>query len=121
MNDFSVLHRLLHMTATRHGVLTSNIANADTPNYKARDISFKDALDGAVNGLSTTHPAHIRVGSPVLPQATLAGGEEPWKDGNDVELEREVAKMTENALLHQAGLTMLSVKIRMFKNALRRS
>jgi flagellar basal-body rod protein FlgB len=45
---------------------------------------------------------------------------QPWADGNNVELDLEVAKMTENALVHQAGLTMLTTKIRMFKNALRR-
>jgi flagellar basal-body rod protein FlgB len=43
---------------------------------------------------------------------------QPWIDQNNVELDQEVAKMTENAMLYQAGVTLLSTKIRMFKSAL---
>lgn len=121
MNDFSALQRLLYMTSMRQGVLSSNVANADTPHYKARDIRFREVLDGAILDLSATHPGHIRVGFPAGTGGIVTDSDQPWNDGNDVELEREVAKMTENALLHQAGVTMLSTKIRMFKNALRRT
>ncbi|MFN3395590.1 MAG: flagellar basal body rod protein FlgB [Thermodesulfovibrionales bacterium] len=118
-NGFRILERLLRFTGLRHGVLASNIANADTPGYRAKDIRFQASLEDEIS-LNVTNPAHMKGSNPdSTPVAvTEQGGE--WLDRNNVELDVEIAKMTENALLYQAGINMLSTKIRMFKNALRR-
>jgi flagellar basal-body rod protein FlgB len=119
MSDgFSILEQVVLQAGARSGVLASNIANVDTPNYKARDVSFGEVL-GTELGLKTTDPKH-------LPGSTSAGSVElrtddtqPWADGNNVELDQEVAKMTENAMFFQAGVTLLTKKVQMFKSALR--
>lgn len=118
-NGFRILERLIHLTNARHGVIASNIANVDTPNYKVKDIKFKQAFDEANIALSVTDNGHMRELN-----SGLSGGMEikdiqPWIDKNNVELDIEVAKMTENTMLFQAGITLLSKKIKMFKDALR--
>ena len=119
MDDFKVLERFINFTSMRHGIITSNIANADTPEYKAKDVSFQKNLDAEME-LRTTDPKHITVSENSLQREKETGTSNPWADGNTVELDMEVAKMTENAMLFQAGISMLTTKIRMFKNAIRR-
>jgi flagellar basal-body rod protein FlgB len=118
-DQISILNRLLQQTAARQGVLASNIANVDTPGYRAKDVKFEQALQHEI-GLAATSPGHIA--SSGRPSSTSSAIEavdtQPWIDQNNVELDQEVAKMTENAMLYQAGVTLLSTKIRMFKSAL---
>lgn len=118
-NGFRILERLLRFTGLRQGVLATNIANADTPGYRAKDIKFRADLEDELS-LNITNPAHMKGSNPDSTPlvVTEQGGE--WLDRNNVELDMEIAKMTENALLYQASINMLSTKIRMFKNALRR-
>ncbi len=119
MGDFKILEQFINFTNMRHSVLTSNMANADTPGYKAKDIEFKQALDNEI-GLSATDPRHIKTGGSGLSGEIETSTANSWEDGNSVELDMETAKMTENAMSFQAGITMLNTKIRMFKNAMRR-
>jgi flagellar basal-body rod protein FlgB len=117
---FEALERLLQAANVRHRVLASNIANTDTPDYRARDVDFKSIFDEETLKLRVTDPRHLK--------GPAAGGEDaeikvqnrdPWADGNNVELDMEVAKMTENALLYETGVKLLSTKMRMFRDALR--
>jgi flagellar basal-body rod protein FlgB len=119
MDSFRILEQLIQFTNMRHGVLTSNIANADTPGYKAKDVSFKQTLNDEME-LRTTNVRHIKTGGSGSSGEVENGTANAWADGNTVELDMEVAKMTENSMLYQAGISMLSTKIRMFKTALRR-
>jgi len=119
-NINEVLEQLLRQSGARHRVLTSNIANVDTPNYKAKDIKFSQVLGNEIT-LATTNPKH-------LPAADAnAGGEvtgvdtQPWLDKNNVEMDLEVAKMTENAMRQQAEVTLLTMRKTMFRSALRTS
>jgi flagellar basal-body rod protein FlgB len=121
MSDgFSILERVVLQSGVRNGVLASNIANVDTPDYKARDVSFGEIL-GTEMGLAKTDPKHLQGTSSEGSVELRTGDTQPWADGNNVELDQEVAKMTENAMFFQAGVTLLSKKVQMFKNALRTS
>jgi flagellar basal-body rod protein FlgB len=116
---FGILQKIVQTANTRQKVIASNIANSDTPGYKARDVKFSSVLNNEVK-LSTTDPKHIqnkngRKGSGVV----IAENDLSWGDRNNVELDVEVAKMTENSLRHEAALKILNSKIRMYKNALR--
>lgn len=119
-DTYKILERLIAFTGKRHGVIASNIANADTPGYKARDLQFGAAFDNAVMELKKTSPVHITGSSAGPTEALTTGPSQSWGDGNNVELDMEVAKMNENAMMFQAGISMLSTRIKMFKNALRR-
>ena len=116
---FQVLEQIIKTSAFRHKILASNIANAETPSYKARDVKFEDFMEGRSVKLLTTDSKHM-TGTGV----DGAGGIEetettsPWLDRNNVEVDVEVAKMTENALVFQTAIKMLSTRISMIKNAL---
>ena len=120
MSDgMNVLERIVRQASIRNGVLTSNIANVDTPNYRAQDVKFGQFLDNEMS-MTVTDAKHLRsapggnVSGEITPQDT-----QPWADKNNVEMDQEVAKMTENAMLYEAGITLLKKKIQMFKNALK--
>jgi flagellar basal-body rod protein FlgB len=106
----------LRLRSERQQVLASNIANADTPNYKARDIDFNSALKQAMapgsaatdGALVKTSPNHLSgkaattaSGAPLL-YSTAAQGS---VDGNTVDMDAERAKFADNALRYEAGVT----------------
>lgn len=118
----------LSLRAQRQQLLASNIANADTPNYKARDVDFSKALQGALTRaapaageLAKTAPAHL------APQGKLTiGGLEPQYrstiqgavDGNTVDMDVERNHFTENAIKYEASLTMINSQIKKLLTAI---
>ena len=116
--NFSIIHKILQATGARQKVIASNIANAETPGYKARDIKFGSLL-GKELKLSTTKSAHVNNKSNGGVDATIVEKKNPsWGDRNNVELNVEVAKMQENFLTHNAAIKILNSKIKMFKSAI---
>ncbi|MGO9443572.1 MAG: flagellar basal body rod protein FlgB [Thiobacillaceae bacterium] len=116
----------LSLRGFRQQLLASNIANADTPNYKARDIDFKGALQSALaqssagaasgTGLATTAPGHIgaagtqgALDSAAVLYRTVDQGS---VDGNTVDLDTEQARFADNAVHYEANLTMLTYQIK---------
>jgi flagellar basal-body rod protein FlgB len=120
-NGFQTLERLIASSAIKHKVLASNIANSDTPGYKAKDVEFKAVLDDTQLALNTTNNRHIGITNDSMDiNKMLTFQQRPsWGDGNNVEPDMEMAEMTENALFYDASAKLLSSKIRMFKEAIR--
>jgi len=118
----------LDLRARRSEVLASNIANADTPGYKARDFDFAAQLRAAMGGADTGHgaiamqrtsPRHLG-GSPSASPAVDLKYRVPAQssiDGNTVETETELAQFSDNALHYQADIAFLSSQIRMLQAA----
>jgi len=109
--------RALMVRSRRNELLASNIANADTPGYKARDIDFRAILDSTGNptGLRTTHQNHLSLSG----ESGIAGAEllyrvpnQPSLDGNTVDPDLEKAAFAENALRYNASLTFLDRKFK---------
>jgi len=119
-DGFLQLQKLIQQTGLRHKVLASNIANVDTPNYRAKDIRFDQVL-GNEMAMTTTDPKHVQTAAGSATGQLVNAESQSWADKNNVELDSEVAKMTENALLQQAGVTLLEKKITMYKSALKTS
>lgn len=127
---FQYHQQALGLREQRHKVLASNIANADTPNYKARDMDFGSELKRAVelgrsrgNGLtlSRTSERHIEG------QAAASAAEsdllyripaQPSLDGNTVDMDRERTAFADNSVRYQAALTILNSRIQGLKNAM---
>lgn len=116
----------LQLQAYRAQVLASNLANADTPNYKARDVDFRAALASANAGqtgrvsMAATEPGHI------VPQRENGGYDlmyrQPYQaslDGNTVEGQVEMAAYSDNAMRYLATLRILSTKLNELRSALR--
>jgi len=117
---FKILERMVRAANIRQKVISSNIANADTPGYKAKDVKFDNLLGKEIK-LLTTDGKHLGgSGSGGASGKTSVEENLSWEDRNNVELNVEVAKMTENALLHDAAVTILASKIRMYKMAISR-
>lgn len=98
----------------RQELLASNIANADTPHFKARDIDFKGALESALAGqrtgrLATTSSRHLHQGAqPSFAEAARFRTEfQPGIDGNTVNMDVERSAFAENALRLEATLTFI--------------
>ncbi|HTX23256.1 MAG TPA: flagellar basal body rod protein FlgB [Steroidobacteraceae bacterium] len=122
----------LKLQSRRMEVLADNLANVDTPNYKARDIDFQTALAAATGEtgasgqadapvtLATTDPRHIGAdataeGSPELKyRVPLA----PSLDGNTVDSNLEQAAFAENTVRYQATLTFISSSLRSLMTAI---
>jgi flagellar basal-body rod protein FlgB len=111
----------LELRSRRTEVLASNLANADTPGFKARDIDFKQALaqasgiSGTHMNMKTTHAAHIPVASGLTgigPALKYRMPLAPSLDGNTVDVQLEQAAFAENSVRYQATLTFLSSKFR---------
>ncbi|NGZ84372.1 flagellar basal body rod protein FlgB [Duganella aceris] len=116
----------LGLREKRQGVLASNIANGDTPNYKARDIDFgnalKSALDkatpGAAASLKTTAAQHYP--NPPQDAGTMADGTQLQYrgvvqgavDGNTVDMDVERNQFADNAIRYEAGITAINAQIK---------
>lgn len=118
--------KALVVRSQRAELLASNIANSDTPGYKAKDIDFKAALEDAragqqsARGLKVTHDSHIQ------PALTSAAGETLYRvpnqaslDGNTVDSQMERSAFAENAMRYEASLRFLSGKFRGLLTALK--
>lgn len=119
----------LMLRTQRNSLLATNIANADTPNFKARDIDFRAALATLQTGstdaisLKATQPGHIgfdeRAGvSPLAAQLQYRIPQQPRLDGNTVETHVEEAAYADNAVRYQASLQFLGSKFASLKNVI---
>ena len=105
---FGVHGAALEVRSQRMGVLASNIANASTPGFKARDIDFGQALAAAESGMDGVDAA-TKYRVPV--QTSM--------DGNTVELSQEQTAFAENAIQYQTTLSFLNGRIAEVSRALK--
>ena len=123
------LHEIaLKLRAQRMEVLASNLANADTPNFKARDIDFKSVLNEYQNGaaspsghgLMTTNARHMGGnGNDLGVETQYRNPLQPSIDGNTVDPQIEKSKFMENALQYQATLSFIDGRISSLRKAIR--
>jgi flagellar basal-body rod protein FlgB len=117
----------LNVRAARQEVLSSNVANGDTPNFKARDIDFSNVLSDALSsntnktGLTTTSPMHLSSSSEssIVSQALYRVPQQPSADGNTVEMDAERTRFADNSIKYDASLTFISGQIRGLMLAIR--
>jgi len=126
-NAFAFQEKALGLRTYRQELLASNIANADTPHYKAVDINFSKALlqaqsatTGAIS-LTTTTAGHIEGrGTPVMGAKPMyRTSVQPSIDGNTVDMNVEQAQFTDNSLHYMTTLQFINSKIKDVSYALR--
>lgn len=125
--EFDFQQRALGLRAYRAEVISSNVANADTPNYKSVDFDFKQALLAGQQGQKRLQMAHSdahhfasasgRAGNSATLQ--FRNAVQPSLDGNTVDMDVERSAFTDNALKYQSTLTFLSKKISGLSEAIR--
>jgi flagellar basal-body rod protein FlgB len=118
----------LKLRSQRTEVLASNLANVDTPGYRARDIDFKNVL-AAQSGegspgqvqMAATKPGHIggaTVNGTATPELKYRTPLAPSLDGNTVDAQLEQAQFAENSVRYQATLSFLNSKFRSLMTAI---
>ncbi|MBX9870877.1 MAG: flagellar basal body rod protein FlgB [Burkholderiaceae bacterium] len=122
--------KALVLRAERQRTIASNIANADTPGYVARDLNFKDAMSAALSGkelpgsarpAATAHPAHL----PLTPREGTLGSSmgyapqvQPALDNNSVDLDRERGNFVDNAVRYESTLRFINGSSRTILSAI---
>jgi len=125
-NILGIHQQALSLHSQRSSVLASNLANADTPGFKARDIDFRAALKQAnsagAEGLKMTHKNHMTAaGGKASGPAELLYREtsQPSLDGNTVDNQIEQAAFSDNAMHYMATLDFLGGRVKGIIGAIR--
>lgn len=121
-----LLENSLDIRSRRHNVLVSNIANVDTPNYKAKDIIFENELKKTIGNdpfLNKTQTKHIPVnageGGKVRPAIIETHPMLLREDRNTVDIDKEMTKLAENNLMYNTSAEMLSKLFKLMKYSIR--
>lgn len=119
-------HQALGLRAARQELLSSNIANSDTPNFKAKDIDFSGVLreklsaSSPATALNTTSPQHIGngkdhgIGNSILYRIPL----QPSIDGNTVDMDSERTRFADNSIKYDASITFINMQFRHLQTAM---
>ena len=120
--QFEVYSNALGIRNKLNEILASNIANAATPNYKARDVDFEVELARvlSVGPLKTSNKGHISLASKNLPgKVQYRDPLTPSMDGNTVELSVEQMEFAENSVRYQTTLNFINSKLTGLMSAIR--
>ncbi len=120
-NAFSTHPGAIDVWNKRTELLASNLANVDTPHYKARDLDFRAILKGAQSqklAMWATREGHQGI-RPTEQDALYRNPHQPSLDGNTVESEQEHLRFAENALQYQASMEFLNQRITGLRSAIR--
>ena len=114
----------LNLRQMRQEVISSNIANAETPDYKAKRLDFEEALQKAIDidrtqTLKTSDPQHYNIGGGgfenLAPELKVDANGEVSEDGNTVNRDDEMARMAENKIMYDATVQLMNKKLGMMK------
>jgi flagellar basal-body rod protein FlgB len=122
-NLFQFHRNALNLRAFRQQLLATNIANADTPGYKARDIDFaaalRDVTAGRTVSLNASNGRHLGAATGNDPATVLyRSAQQPSIDGNTVDMDVERNRFADNAVHYDANLTFLNSQIKLMLAAL---
>lgn len=115
-SGLDLLKQSLQATTLRQEAIASNLANVNTPGFKANQVRFESLLEKASQGtgLQKTHPGHFGIGDakdvqPILEKRTNSSVKE---DGNNVDVDMEMANLAQNQLHYQALISQLNAQYR---------
>ena len=131
-STIDLMAKNLDLRAKNQTYIAANVANAETPNYRAKTFSFEDQLKGALKSRDAgsmaavpTNPHHIPLKGTdrkvedvegTLDETSVSG---LGRDGNGVDLEREMGRMAENQILYNASIQILAKKFEGLKYAIK--
>lgn len=126
VNDktLQALATAINFRQMRQKLIASNIANSETPGYKAKRLDFEGALQNALdidgaNGLNTSDARHFKVGGggfdTLEPSVYTDPNDVVSDDGNNVDMESEIVRMDENKMMYDAAVQLLNKKLALRK------
>ncbi len=128
----TVLRKALDASTMNHEVIANNLANIDTPGFKRSEVVFHDKLQAALRAVAgsadslqgvRTDPAHIPINEPptldgVKPNAVVRAETSLRPDGNNVDIDAEMTKLSQNTVFYQALTQLVSMKMAQLRTAI---
>ncbi|UII57407.1 flagellar basal body rod protein FlgB [Cytobacillus spongiae] len=122
-NTITTLESALNYSATKQKVISQNIANVDTPNYKAKDVSFKAELQGAMDSFHANRTDHRHfefssngsTNSTIVTKKNVAYNE----NGNSVDMDKEMSDLATNQIYYNALVERINGKFSSLQNVIR--
>lgn len=125
-NVLGIHEQALFLQGHRAEILAANLANADTPGFKARDIDFRAVLTGAAADPTSSGPLELTQAGHIQPSGFMFGAELLYRqpiqaslDGNTVEPQMEMAAYTDNAVRYMTTLRIVNGRINTLLSAIR--
>lgn len=121
-NTFNMIEKALDVRLKRHQVISGNVANSDTPNFTAREYDFSGTLErmmsqGDRNELARTHQTHMDVNTNRTPHVAYDNSGAVGSDGNNVDLDIQMGKLSANSRAYTAATNYLNMKLRLIRFA----
>jgi flagellar basal-body rod protein FlgB len=125
--SISLLQKSLNVRSVQHQVLSSNVANADTPNYKAFEVAVDEELrkldtDKPRIQLTRTQSSHLPVARTEADRVTFKNSPVPAlslrADGNTVDLDRSMGELAENTIKYKTSAQLIAIKLKSLKNVI---
>jgi flagellar basal-body rod protein FlgB len=124
-NTINFLEKSLEYRKIRQDLIASNIANADTPYYRPRDIRFEESLKSEIEKkpakkleLAKTSPMHLEaidMKDNLKPIVFFRDGHLSRNDGNSVDIDVETTEMAKNSLMYNAAVAAVKKRVELFK------
>ena len=111
-NQVDLLTRLLSASEQRQQVISNNIANVNTPEYRSLELQFEDALAAEITKKGKP------IGSAAAPSVTQTRGLAARADGNNVDIDRELGLLNKNAMLQQLYLQLIGTDMNQMRRAM---
>lgn len=126
-NALGIHEQALNVRVKRAEVLANNLANADTPGFKARDIDFKAALNSSIQqssgaetmAMAKTNTKHLSTNGESAELLLYRNPTQPSIDGNTVDTQQEMAAYMKNAMDYQASFQFLNSKFKGLTRAIK--
>ncbi len=121
---FQALEQAIKISQKRHSVISSNIANIDTPGYTAKDVDFQKSLARAIESghelnLDRTHPKHMGQEFQTADGADVFEEKRDWNGYNWINIDKEMTRLTQNNLIYRTSVEALLRKIALLKEVIR--
>lgn len=120
--SFGTIERSLNYSASKHEITAQNIANADTPNYKGKKVSFEKVFNEAVSAteIRTTDPRHVVSNRQKDPAITLSDRRVQYgHNGNNVDIDKEMSDLASNQIYYSILTERLSGKFNSLQNVIK--
>ncbi|UCF94139.1 MAG: flagellar basal body rod protein FlgB [Desulfobacterales bacterium] len=124
----ALLEKALDLRSLRHNVIAANIANMDTPNYKAFEVLVEEELGkfghaAPAATITRTHPNHLAGRNAALNRTALKIADPPGfslrGDGNTVEVDKAMGQLAENTVLYKTAAELIATKFKGLKNVIK--
>ncbi len=118
-NNLKIYNRALNNAWLRNEVISNNIANVNTPNFKKRIVTFDDILEDKMLSMNKTNSAHMDVNNESIPRIIKDKSTSFRKDGNNVNIDTEQAELAANQLYFEAVTRQVNSRLKRLRTVIK--